>query len=153
MERASGRGQEGDINHLLDCTEFYIQKIKPNYLLLIGDGTRERRSLAARVTEQDRLARARFPHASRCSWSAYLREKGSGLMLGFSFSSVVQDAASRAVFPSRRRLDGDGGFQRTLRSGSPPWEMQRLCLSSGLRHCGLRITASSTCSSQPGAPD
>lgn len=62
-------------------------------------------------------------------------------MLGFSFSSVVQGAASRAVFPSRRRLDGVaqprvGGFQRTLRSGSPPWEVQRLCLSSGLRDAG-----------------
>lgn len=57
-------------------------------------------------------------------------------MLGFSFSSVVQGAASRAVFPNRRRLDGDGGFQRTLRSGSPPWEVQRLCLSSGLRDAG-----------------
>lgn len=99
MERASGRGQEGDINHLLDCTEFYIQKIKPNYLLLIGDSTRERRSLAARVIEQDRLARARFPHASGCSWSAYLGEKGSGADAGVLLFLSRPGCGKQSSFP------------------------------------------------------
>lgn len=99
MERASGRVREGDINHLLDCTEFYIQEIKPNYLLLIGDSTRERRSLAARVTEQDRLARARFPDASRCSWSAYLGEKGSEADAGVLLLLSRPGCGQQSSFP------------------------------------------------------
>lgn len=99
MERASGRGREGDISHLLDYTEFYIQEIKSNYLLLIGDSTRERRSLAARVTEQDRLARARFPDASRCSWSAYLGEKGSEADAGVLLLLSRPGCGQQSSFP------------------------------------------------------
>lgn len=87
--------------------------------MLIGDSTRERRSLAARVTEQDRLARARFPDASRCSWSAYLGEKGSEADAGVLLLLSRPGCGQQSSFPWPK----EAGWSRSTLSRRVPADL------------------------------
>lgn len=112
-KRASGGGRELEVISTfpqIDHIEFYTQKIKPIYFLLIGDSSHEPRSVLVWLPESQNRTYSLGPgffHTGPSSRNAHSREEGvRGCCRGSPFRravgwspAVVQGVVSRAVFP------------------------------------------------------